>query len=172
MKIYKVALVDDDDVVLTMIALALEKLDNIEVLKFNSGEDLLEVFDSISPDILVTDYYMDSVNKNAMRGSDLIIKLYKRYVNIPIIILSSQDNMKLALELSRFKLADYIEKQDGFANKVCKSIEDIISIDKVNGELNSADKVMKKDYKHLLKVSLVTVIVALISIGLTFFLAK
>ena len=41
MKNFKIALVDDDPMILTMLKLRLQDLSNVEVNTFNSGEDFL-----------------------------------------------------------------------------------------------------------------------------------
>lgn len=167
MKKYKIALVDDDPVILMMIKLTLENYENIEVVTFESGEAFLKLYTIVKPDILITDYYMDSINEDAMRGSDLIIRLDQNEVNIPTIILSSQDDLKLAVELSKFQIADYIEKTKDYANRIADSIQDIIRIMGVDEELKSVEKVVQKDYNHLLKISL---FMAAILLGASIFL--
>lgn len=168
MKKYKIALVDDDPVILMMIQLTLESYDNVEVETFDSGEEFFQLIDIVKPDIVITDYYMDTINKDAMRGSDLIVKLHDKGISIPTIILSSQDNMKLAIELSKFEVADYIEKSDDYSKRIGESVQSIISMGIVNEKLDSVESVIKKDYNHIMRISLLTVI-GLLVIGLVFF---
>ncbi len=165
---YKVALVDDDPTILMMIKLALENYENLEILTFDSGESFLELYEIEKPDILITDYHMDSVNVDAMKGSDLIISLRNKGVNFPIIILSSQDNMKLALELSKFQVADYVEKSDDYVNRICSSIQDVIEVNAINGEMKTVDNVMKKDYNHLVKIVLLVVVFIVVTWSVCF----
>ena len=167
MKKYKIAVVDDDPMILMMIKLALEEQGHLEIVTFESGEELLKLYNVVNPDVLITDYYMDSVNKDAMRGSDLIIKLYQKGVRLPIIILSSQDNMKLALELSKFEVADYIEKSDDYTKRINESINDIIAMKGVNEEISTVDNIMKKDYNRIIKISVFMVVVLLV-IGIAY----
>ncbi|MFT5166233.1 MAG: two-component system OmpR family response regulator, partial [Saprospiraceae bacterium] len=50
------------------------------------------------PDIIVLDYHMDSVDKKAMNGIETLDKIKAYNPDIPMVILSSQDKIDIAIK--------------------------------------------------------------------------
>ena len=77
------------------------------------------------PDAVVLDYYLNSKEKDAANGIDILKEIKKRNKAIPVIILSSQESYGTAAQTIRYGAVHYVIKsQDAF--------EEIFRLIKVN----------------------------------------
>lgn len=91
-----IAIVDDFETTTFTVEFAL-KSNGYEVLKSNTPEGILEVFDGRKIDLLISDYQMPN-----MLGHELVaaVKKIPEYVNLPVLMLSSE-NAEAKQKLSR-----------------------------------------------------------------------
>ena len=163
-----IAHVDDDPIILDMIRLILSQNEKFELKSYNTGEEFLRSITSINkPDILIVDYFLNSKIPTAMSGKDLISIFRNRGDNIPIIVISSQKKLEVALDLIKLHVADYIEKTGEFTTKIMDSVEEIINIKGLKKEQNHMTKFIEKDTRHL-----ITVIGALAIISISSFIVS
>lgn len=88
--------VDDDMMSARMLNLQLTR-DGINTVKiFNTGEARLEAL-SENPDIIILDFYLNSVSKNAANGMQILQSIRKQDRRIHVIMLSSQESYATAL---------------------------------------------------------------------------
>ena len=92
----KVFLADDDALYLK--ALEIEFLQNtdFEVETFATGELLIEKL-SEEPDLIILDYHLDGIDKDAMNGLNVLKKIKAINQKIPVVMLSSQDKIEVAI---------------------------------------------------------------------------
>src|ERR1043166_2650050 len=92
----KIFLVDDDAVFLKL--LEIEFLQQADFLKetFSTGEQCLENL-SHMPDLIILDYFLDGVIKTAMTGLETLDKIKALNVHTPVVMLSSQDKIEVAI---------------------------------------------------------------------------
>lgn len=93
----KIFIVDDNE----MLSMALEdyltrKVDH-EVSTFTTGEECLEQIEEM-PDVVVLDYNLDSDDKNAKNGAQILADIKAHSRDIRVIMLSSKDAHGTALE--------------------------------------------------------------------------
>ena len=100
---HKIALVDDDQNILTSVKMALEAED-YEVITYNNGETALEGLLQSTPDLAVLDIKMPR-----MDGMELLTRL-REHSNMPVIFLSSKDDEIDQLMGLRMGADDYITK--------------------------------------------------------------
>jgi DNA-binding NarL/FixJ family response regulator len=82
-----VVLADDHDLVRFGIQGLIELLPDVEVVaEARSGEQLLEVLDAVTPDLLITDIHMPG-----MDGLTAVARIRKRHPSLPILVLSMYD---------------------------------------------------------------------------------
>jgi two-component system, OmpR family, response regulator len=105
----KVFLVDDDAVFLKL--MEIEYLRGIEftIETYPSGEVCIENLHH-RPDVIVLDYHLDGTDKNAMNGMETLDKIKAYNPDIPVVILSSQDDIDVALNCVNHKAFDYVVK--------------------------------------------------------------
>lgn len=130
----KIFLVDDDSLFLKFLSLEFIQNGNFEIQTFSSGELCLENL-SDTPDIIVLDYHLNGVDKNAMNGIDTLIKIKAYLSTIPVIMLSSQDKIEVAVSSMYHGAFDYVVKSETSFLRLQKAIDTIFSLKKVEKEL-------------------------------------
>jgi len=130
----KIFLVDDDSLFLKLLSLEFTQNGNFEIQTFSSGELCLENL-SDTPDIIVLDYHLNGVDKNAMNGIDTLIKIKAYLSTIPVIMLSSQDKIEVAVSSMYHGAFDYVVKSETSFLRLQKAIDTIFSLKKVEKEL-------------------------------------
>ena len=103
-----IALVDDEESILTSVSLALEQ-DGFEVDTFINGEEALNAFEKKKYDLGLFDIKMPR-----MTGNELLMKIrsskYDELKNMPVIFLTSKDHEQDEIIGLRMGAADYITK--------------------------------------------------------------
>ena len=104
----KLFLVDDDALFLK--ALEIEFLNNgdFEIETFATGELCLARLTQ-KPDVILLDFHIDGIVKNAMNGIQVLDKIKEFDNEIPVIMLSSQDKIDVAVSSINHKAFDYVE---------------------------------------------------------------
>ncbi len=107
----KLFLVDDDALFLKSLEIDFAEQGGYEVETFSTGEQCLRNI-SYNPDIVVLDYHLDSIVGGAMNGIEILDKLKESHPNIPVVMLSSQDNIEIAVKCIHHKAYDYVVKSE------------------------------------------------------------
>jgi DNA-binding NtrC family response regulator len=117
-------LVDDDALFLN--SLEIEFAENTEsVLQtYTTGELCLENI-SQNPDVVILDYQLNSINKNAINGLETLDRIKKANQAIPVIMLSSQDKIEVAVNCMKLQAFDYIVKNETAFIRLQKTITSI-----------------------------------------------
>mgnify|MGYP006185033015 CR=1 FL=1 len=104
-------LVDDDAVFLKALELEFLALDEFEVETFATGELCIASL-SHNPDVIILDYHLDGIDKNAMNGIETLDLVKKYDFDIPVIMLSSQDKIDVAIKCMHHHATDYVVKSE------------------------------------------------------------
>lgn len=131
----KLFLVDDDAVFLNSLKIQFLNEADFDIETYNTGELCLENLDK-NPDVIILDYHLDGVTKNAMNGLKTLDTIKKTKPEIPIIILSSQDKIEVAVECMHHKAIDYVVKSETAFFRLQKIISSIFKYKKMEKELN------------------------------------
>ena len=131
----KIFLVDDDALFLK--SLEIEFLDNADftVETYPTGELCIANL-SHNPDIIILDYQLDGIVKNAMNGLETLDKIKAFNPEIPVIMLSSQDKIEVAINCMHHKAFDYVVKSETAFDRLQKIITSIFKYQKMEKELN------------------------------------
>ena len=131
----KLFLVDDE--VLFLKLLEVEFLDHgdFSIETFVSGEDCIANL-SNKPDVIILDYLLDGTNVNAMNGIDTLDKILAFDPTIPVIILSAQDSIEVAVNCMHHHAIDYVVKSETAFIRIQKVISNLYKIRKIEKELN------------------------------------
>lgn len=128
-------LVDDDPLFLK--SLEIEFTQNTESLirTFSTGEQCLASV-SENPDVIILDYYLDSVEKDAINGLQTLDKIKELYPEIPVIMLSSQDKIEVAVNCMKHQAFDYFVKSETAFIRLQKAITTIFHFQKIEKALS------------------------------------
>ena len=107
----KIFLVDDDGLFLKNLEIDFREQGTFVVETYPTGELCLEHL-SARPDLIVLDYHLNGVNPAAMNGMATLDKIKVFDAAIPVIILSSQDHLEVAIDCMSHGAADYLVKSD------------------------------------------------------------
>jgi two-component system OmpR family response regulator len=131
----KLFLVDDDAVLLKSMEIDFLQQANFKVETFSSGEACMKSITSL-PDIVILDYQLDGVDKNAMNGIETLDKIKAYNPNIPVIILSAQDKIEVAVNCMHHKAFDYVVKSETAFVRLQKIIATIFHYQKMEKQIS------------------------------------
>lgn len=86
------------------------KYPSFEIYKYSTGEECNDNMDK-NPSIVILDYHLDAVNKNARNGLQVLEHLKKNY-ECDVIMISGQDKIDTAVECMRAGAYDYVVKNE------------------------------------------------------------
>ena len=136
----KIFLVDDDPIFLKSLEIDfLEHSDPIAtafvIETYATGELCMKNL-SNNPDIIILDYHLDGIDINAMNGMDTLDQIKSFNENIPVIMLSSQDKIEVAVNCMHHKASDYVIKSETAFMRLQKIISTILLHQKMQNELS------------------------------------
>ena len=110
-----VFIVDDEPLLTEMLAdYLMEQYAGFTIKTFPTGESCLKELHE-NPDAVVLDYYLNSKEKDAANGIDILKEIKHRNKALPVIMLSSQKSYGTALQTISFGAVHYVIKgQDAF----------------------------------------------------------
>jgi DNA-binding NtrC family response regulator len=119
-------IVDDDRIILNLLEYTFKSKEGYEVKTFFSGEDCLENL-TMNPDLIVLDHLFYLQGNENMSGLDTLIELKRRQENVPVIILSAQDDVTLVKEFIKNGATKYIPKADYFVDALVESVDKVFT---------------------------------------------
>lgn len=130
----KLFLVDDDALFLK--SLEIEFLENadFEIETYPTGELCVKNLDN-NPDVIILDYHLDGIEKNAMNGIETLDLIKKYDIEIPVVMLSSQDMIDVAINCMHHNAFDYVVKSETAFVRLKKIITTIFKYKKMEKEL-------------------------------------
>ena len=131
----KLFLVDDDALFLKSLQIEFMQHADFAIETFSSGEQCLENLIH-HPDVIILDYHLDGINKNAMNGIETLDKIKAANHHIPVIMLSSQDKIDVAINCMHHQALDYVVKSETSFLRLQKIISAIFSYQKLEKQLN------------------------------------
>jgi DNA-binding NtrC family response regulator len=131
----KLFLVDDDAVYLKLMEIEFLQHGDFDIETYPTGELCLENI-SNKPDIIILDFYLDGVDVSAMNGIDTLDKIKAVNPNIPVVMLSSQDKIDIAISCMHHGAFDYVVKSETAFVRLQKIITAIFEFKKIEKQLN------------------------------------
>ena len=131
----KLFLVDDDAVYLKLLEIEFLQHANFTIETYATGEICVANL-SHNPDIIILDYRLDGVEKNAMNGIETLDKIKALKPDIPVVMLSSQDKIEVAINCMHHKAFDYIVKSETAFIRLQKVITTIFHTQKLEKTLS------------------------------------
>jgi len=131
----KLFLVDDDAVFLKSLKIEFLHHTDFTVETFATGELCIENL-SQNPDVIILDYHLDGIDKNAMNGIETLDKIKAINPDIPVVMLSSQDKIDVAISCMHHRAFDYVVKSETAFLRLQKNITAFFHYEKIEKELN------------------------------------
>jgi|SRR5450759_871500 len=128
-------LVDDDPVFLKLLEIEFLQNADFTIETFETGELCVENL-SHNPDVIILDYLLNSIVKNAMNGLKTLDKIKAFNPDVPVVMLSSQDKIEVAINCMHHKAFDYVVKSETAFIRLQKIIKTIFSYKKMEKELD------------------------------------
>lgn len=114
--------VDDDKMILNLLEYTLNNRQDYEVKTFQSGEDCIENL-SLNPDLIILDHVFKSTGSAPLNGLQTLKKIRQTREDVPVVILSSQDDEDLKTEFYDSGATQYIPKNDYFIDVLIETID-------------------------------------------------
>ncbi len=131
----KLFLVDDDALFLKSLEIEFLQHADFDIETYASGELCLKHLTN-NPDVIILDYHLDGIDKNAMNGLETLIQIKALHPKMPVVILSSQDKIDVAVNCMHHKAFDYVMKSETAFMRLQKIIDTIFHYQKMEKELN------------------------------------
>ena len=131
----KLFLVDDDAVFLKSLQIDFMEKADFEIETYSTGELCIKSL-SHHPDVVILDYHLDGIVKDAMTGLETLDKIKAFNPDIPVVMLSSQDKIEVAINCMHHRAFDYVVKSETAFVRLQKIISSIFTYKKMEKELN------------------------------------
>ena len=123
-KAKRIFVVDDDPMIRTALEDYLTRVVPHQVTCFNTGEDCLNhLADGV--DIIVLDYQLNSVQKDAADGLEILETIKKYYPHVHVIMLSSQEKYSTAMQTIKKGAEQYVIKDKMAFENVANIIKEL-----------------------------------------------
>jgi len=131
----KLFLIDDDIVFLKLLEIEFLQHTDFIIETYATGELCLNYL-SHAPNVIILDYQLDGVDKTAMNGIQTLDKIKAFNPAIPVVMLSSQDKIEVAIDCMHHQAFDYVVKSETAFIRLQKAISSILKQQKMEKELN------------------------------------
>ncbi len=136
----KLFLVDDDALFLKSLEIEFTEHadfteEGYEIETYATGELCMENL-SHEPDVIILDYHLDGIDQAAMNGLETLDKIKAFNQDIPVVMLSSQDKIDVAINCMHHKAFDYVVKSETSFLRLQKIITTIFQYKKMEKELS------------------------------------
>jgi CheY-like chemotaxis protein/anti-sigma regulatory factor (Ser/Thr protein kinase) len=117
-----ILIVDDDDVDREAAERCLASLEPLTVLHASDGQAALDGLVDCRPDLILTDLRMPGMN-----GLDLIVRVKDEYSNLPVVIMTSKGNERIAVQALQTGAASYVSKSD-MKQSLAETVEQVLEV--------------------------------------------
>ena len=126
----RVFLVDDDALYLKSLEIEFHQSGSFEIETYPTGEECIKNLNH-DPAIIILDYHLDGIEKSAMNGIETLDKIKASFPDLPVIMLSSQDKIEVAIDCMHHKAFDYVVKSETAFLRIEKAIRTIQDMSKL-----------------------------------------
>ena len=137
----KLFLVDDDAVFLKSLEIEFLQHADFIIETYATGELCIENL-SHNPDVIVLDYHLDGIEKYAMNGIQTLDKIKAINPDIPVVMLSSQDKIDVAIDSMKHGAYDYVIKGETAFSRLENILNNIIELHSIRAANANYKKVI------------------------------
>jgi CheY-like chemotaxis protein len=114
----------DDDPFINLLVVKRFTAEGFRIEAFESGEECLKALNR-NPDLIILDYLFVPKSGTPMNGMEILDRIREQKPDIPIVMLSGQENGEVVLELARKGITDYIIKDNNLLDNLHNSIREL-----------------------------------------------
>lgn len=140
MSTLKIFVVEDDTIYGEVLKHHLSLNPTNEVLLFKTGKECLENLYQ-KPDLISLDYMLPDIS-----GEQCLKRIKADYPDIPVIIVSGQEDVRTAIDLLRNGVYDYLVKDEDTKDRLWNAVNKIRDHKNLNTELNDLKQEVAKKY--------------------------
>lgn len=130
----KIFLVDDDELFLKALEVEFLNHADFNIETYTTGELCIAGLNH-KPDAIILDYHLNNTDKTAMNGMQTLDKIKIIDPEIPVVMLSSQDEIEVAVNCMHHKAYDYVVKSPTAFMRLQKNITTIMHHKKLEKQL-------------------------------------
>ncbi|MBK6834323.1 MAG: response regulator [Bacteroidetes bacterium] len=101
---------------------------SIKIQSFETGETCMLRFKEEMPQIVITDYHLNSKYPDAVDGIKLLDLVKRENPKIYVVMLTSEDDINIALKSFHHGASDYVVKTETKFNKIHYSLANIFNL--------------------------------------------
>jgi len=131
----KLFLVDDDAIYLKSLEIEFLANADFEIETYPTGELCVEHLVN-KPDLIILDYHLDGIERHAITGIETLDRIKAFNPTIPVVMLSSQDKIEVAVDCMHHKAIDYVVKSETAFVRLQKIITTVFQVQKIEKQLN------------------------------------
>jgi DNA-binding NtrC family response regulator len=131
----KLFLVDDDAVFMKLLEIEFLNHADFIIETYATGELCLKNL-SHNPDVIILDYHLDGIDKNAINGIETLDRIKAVNPDIPVVMLSSQDKIEVAISCMHHRAFDYVVKSETAFLRLQQIITTLFRYKKMEKELS------------------------------------
>ena len=117
----KIFIVDDDEMLTEALSDYLTRSVAHNISVFSTGEDFIQHI-SENPDVVILDYYLNTVHKDAANGLEVLESIKEYLTNTRVIMLSSQESYVTAAKTIQKGALQYVIKDENAFQKIANLI--------------------------------------------------
>lgn len=159
-KTTRIYLVEDNQVFTLALKADIESAfrnESITIKSFETGEACMENFNAEKPDIVILDYNLNSKYPEAADGIKVLDWVKKGNPESYVIMLTSEDNIAIALRSFKHGASDYVVKSETKFKKINYSLANIFKIIEAKKEATK--------YKRFLTAFFIWIGLLLLTVG-------
>ena len=138
----KIFVVEDDPMYSRLITYHLSQNPDNEVITFNNGKEFLKALPTGNPDIVTLDYSLPDTS-----GLEVLNQIKEFNQDLPVVIISGQENISTAVELLKHGAKDYIVKDNEIKNRIWNTIKFIKETITLKDEIKTLRAEIGKKYE-------------------------
>jgi DNA-binding NarL/FixJ family response regulator len=100
----------------------------VVVHSFHTGEECMKHFAQIKPEVVILDYNLNSVEPGAMNGIKILDLIKNTDHDTNVIMLTSEDDMEIAVKSFRHGASDYVVKTETKFRKINFSLYNLFKM--------------------------------------------
>ncbi|PCJ64066.1 MAG: regulator [Bacteroidetes bacterium] len=137
---FSVFVVEDDEFYSEVLEYHLSMNPDVTVTKFNNAKDFLKNLDK-NPGAITLDYSLPD-----MAGEEVLRKIKEYNSDIPVVMISGQEDIKTAITLLKDGAYDYIVKDEDTKDRIWNAIKNIRENQGLKKEISELKQQVKKKY--------------------------